>query len=489
MRLWRDIPRLGRFGGSAFALTFVLAFARRAHADPLPTDDYAIDLFQGPLLSPVRVMALGGAYAGLAEDLPGLVSNSAAPAVRKMHALRHVEVDFSGSFSIPIDAFDNNDFDNSGDIDDEYSDFVYATAGVNVQVGAFGAGLLAEAQTYQITSNGSGKTAVVVGKFHALAGYAFVDGQVCVGGGVRGVTMGFDAVDADPIYAGVSPELGILLKPSAIPFRFGATLRFPVVATLVSQEPPARDANQPVSTVGGLVLPRRVIEPWEIETGIAFQIGPRPLNVRFIDPEDVDDRAEAAVRVARRARAAERERILAEAASGEARAAARSELDDREADLRAREDDWITREESWALGRQDDHLAALPRERFLALFSLVATGAVENGVGIEDFLAQSVDGKSGRGVIGTSGAGVNFSPRFGIEVEPVANLLILRAGSYYEPNRFGDIGRQHFTFGAHLRLLSTNFWGLLPEVGYGIEAGLDVAPRYQSLSATISVYR
>ena len=47
--------------------------------------------------------------------------------------------------------------------------------------------------------------------------------------------------------------------------------------------------------------------------------------------------------------------------------------------------------------------------------------------------------------IGTSGADVNFSPRFGIETEPIVNHLHTRFGSYYEPHRYlygAPVGRR-----------------------------------------------
>lgn len=474
-------------GVSLAVVAFVIGAApRAAHADPLPSNDYQIDLFQGPLLQPIRVTSLGGSYAGYGEDIPGLVANAAAPAVRRSHSFEHIELDLAGSFSIPLDLFENNDFDNSGDIDADYSDFIYVTGGAMLQVGSFGVGILGDVQTYQLADESGEQTAIIVGRYHALAAVNFIEGQLAVGGGARAVSMGFNTAGEDFYYAGAAPQLGVLARPNGIPFRFGATFRLPVYARPLSTHKSDEGA---LFRSGKLVFPDRVVQPWELEMGFAVQIGPRPINVPFVDPEDEDDWAERKVRQARRSRNRERDRRLALETDAERRVALAEELDRLDEDLRAQEAAWLARETDYIEGKFEDAFSELPRERVLLLLSLVTSGPVENGVSLERFLAQNVDGTSSTGVIGTSGAGVNFSPRFGVEAEPIYDRLVLRTGSYYEPNRFGDVGRQHFTFGALLRLFTTDVFGLLPEVGYGIEAGMDLAPRYQSVSATLGVFR
>jgi hypothetical protein len=131
-----------------------------------------------------------------------------------------------------------------------------------------------------------------------------------------------------------------------------------------------------------------------------------------------------------------------------------------------------------------------PREHLLVTAELLVTGAVDRGVSLERFLGQSQPQNAGTpSVIGTSGGEVNFSPRFGIETEPIPGWVHTRFGSYYEPNRFnGPVGRQHFTFGADLRLFRTTFWGLVPPVVYKAQTSVDIAPRYQSVSLGLGVW-
>lgn len=479
--------RFSRALAAALAL-IAPALPSEARADPLPTNDYAIDLFQGPLLSPIRVTSLGGAYAGFAEGTAGLVSSAASPAARPLEAIRHVEVALSGSLSFPVDLFENNDFDNSGEIDSDYSDFVYLTGGAILQVGAFGAGLHAELQTYSLTSPEGRSTNVAIGRYHGLLGVSLGRGQLALGGGARGVTLGIGTPERDLAYAGAAPELGVLVRPSGVPFRFGATYRFAVDGH-PTFDPPAPASPGQSSRSGSLTLPNGLVLPWELETGVAVQIGPRPLQVAFDDPNDLDDRVEEAIERARSSREAEREARIASAPDPIERTRLEAALDAEERRLRRIEDAQLERTRQRALDEIDDAYASLARDRILLLLSVLVSGPVEDGVSVERFLAQTVPGLSTTGVIGGSGASVNFSPRFGVEVEPIPTWLILRAGSYYEPNRFGGVGRQHFTFGSEVRLFESDVFGLVAPALWGATAAIDLSPRYESVSVSLAIFR
>ncbi len=457
-----------------------------AHADPIASNQYSIDLFQGPLLSPIRQMSLGGAIAGYGEGVAGLVANAAAPAVREASSFRHIEGAFRASVSIPLDlGAENNDFDNSGDLDDDTSDFLYLTGGGMLQIGPFGMGAVGDIQRFSLTDEAGESTDITIGHYRALVGMSFVRGGLAIGAGARALSMALDTPDADLVYVGAAPEVGVLIRPRLVPFRFGTTYRFAVTAHAL--EDPPKTADGP-SRAGPLVLPQSVVQPWELETGIAFQVGPRPLNMPFDDPEDLDDRAERRVASARAERVRERERILGLTPIAE-RTRIEAELDEREKVLIELEERWLERESEWLVGRADDAFAELPRERLLVLFSLLASGPVQAGVSLEGFLDQAAPGQTEFQKIGSSGASTNFSPRFGVEGEPLIGRLVLRTGSYYEPSRFGGVGRAHFTFGSELRVFSTDVFGLFPEQPWAIELGMDLAPRYESLSAGLTVFR
>ena len=475
--------RLGITAGVLVGL--VAAFPCAATADPLPDNNYAIDLFQGPILAPLRVLGIAGAYAGYAEGIEGFVSNAAAPAVRAPSSVRNVDVDISASISIPLTLFENNDFDNSGDLDYDYSNFLYLTGGVQVQVGPVGAGFIGELQRYSIAGSDDKTSTVTVGKYHALGAVNVLGGQASVGAGVRAVTMGISAPDATLPILGVAPELGVLVRPDWLPFRVGATFRFPVSGAAVANLGKA-DENG-VRKLGGFVLPRAVVLPWEIEVGAALQAGPRPLNPSWINPNAEEAPLEA--RIARQRGHRTILRAVAEArALPEDRAELRRAAAFAERAIRLHEDAWLVREERYLRDQRTGRAESWPRPHILFTTSMLVSGPVSDGVSIERFLAQEIAGADKGKVIGSSGASVNFSPRLGIEAEPVEDHVLTRVGSYYEPNRFARVGRQHFTFGGDIRLFSTTIFGLVPKVTYTLRSAMDFAPRYSSVSVSLGVW-
>ncbi|UQA56546.1 hypothetical protein [Polyangium aurulentum] len=468
----------------------IAASARPARAQSLPNNDYSIDLFQGPILAPIRVIGIAGAYAGYAEGIAGMVANAAAPAVRSASSTNWAEIDVGLSASIPfLPAPKQRDFDNSGDIDYDYSRFFYVTAGLLGRIGPLGIGASGEAQRYTLTGEDGAGTAVTVGKLHLLSAVALYDHQLILGGGGRAVALIIDAPEAKLTMAGIAPEVGMLLRPNWKSYRLGLTFRMPVEAGGLAGNTRAVDALG-VERAGDLVVPQRVVLPWELELGVAVQIGPKPLNPTWIDPHAQEAAFIAALEQRRADRARARQRELDTIRDPALRAARERALMAEEAGARTRET-LALRRASQTL--QQERLARYwnwPREHLLITAELLVSGAVPRGVSIETFLGQTQpDRLTGPSFVGTSGARPNFSPRFGIETEPIPNRLHTRFGSYYEPRRFGGVGRQHFTFGADLRVLTTTFGGLLSEKSYTLQTSFDVAPRYQAFSFSVGIWR
>jgi hypothetical protein len=464
-----------------------LCISLGAAAQPLENNRFTLDLFQGPILAPIGVMGMAGAYAAYAEGLTGFVSNAAAPAVREPHSFRQFEWDVSGSVSLPIRLFRNDDFDNSGSRDYDYSNFVYITAGAQLQYGPFGFGLNAEFQRYSLTSALGRTTNVTVGKYHVLAAWSLLRHQLVVGAGARLATFGLDAPDVDLTIAGAGPEVGFLIRPDWQSFRIGATFRAPVDGGALFGS--TVDKNG-IERTGNLIVPEHVVLPWELQVGVAVQVGPRPLNPAWIDPSAHEAALEAQMRARRAARARERGAELAAIADPAARAARARELDrveaarlerdklDEERTRKALENERRSRYWNW------------PREHLLFTADILFTGAVDHGVSIQGFLGQNDERTSNASIVGSSGAKVAFSPRLGVETEPIPGWVHTRAGSYYEPSRFTGrpVGRQHFTFGADVRTFSTTWFGLVSEVIYKLQASADFSPRYQSVSLGLGVW-
>jgi hypothetical protein len=479
-------PSITGVRGAILPLAFVIAIAPgAARADEpsrLQPGRFAIDLFQGPLLAPISVTGIAGAYAAYAEGISGFVANAASPGVREPFSVSDFEIDGSGSISIPISLFENNDFDNSGSLDYDYSNFLYGTFGGILQYGPFGAGFNAELQRYSLTDAQSKKTNVLIGKYHLLGAFRLFGDQLVLGGGARFATLGIDAPEGTFTMVGAAPELGFLIRPDWQSFRIGGTVRLPVEGVPA----PGLGNGLPV----GFPLPGHVVLPWEVEVGFAVQIGPRPLNPVWIDPDQQEREVQASFRRRASERTRRRRDELAKIADPVARGVREREQGAEAALALEREG----REERRALGVLKQERRARywnwPREHLLLTAELLVTGAVENGVSIQAFLGQNQPKSDpGSQAAGSSGASVSFSPRFGVETEPIPDLVHTRFGTYYEPSRFGDrVGRQHFTFGADLKLFRTTWFGLVPEVIYKIQATADMAPRYQSVSLGAGVW-
>jgi hypothetical protein len=485
-----DAEPRNRARGCAAALSAcaLLSAVPAAAAQPLADNHYAIDLFQGPVLAPLRVTGIAGAYAGYAEGIAGMVANAAAPALREPFSVNWLEADIAASISIPFDGFQNNDFDNSGGIDYDYSNFIYMTLGGQLQAGPLGLGVSAELQRYSLTNEAHDKTAVVIGKYHVLGGAQLLGGQLVVGAGARAVTLGLDAPETDLTIAGIAPELGFLVRPDWASYRLGATFRLPVNGGRLLGEVVTSDTRD-VRRAGGLVLPDEVVLPWELEVGFAVQVGPRPLNPAWINPRDQEREAAEALLRRRAEREQQRSEALRAIEDPDERAERKRGFDVERAHERVADARELAAVSAALKKERRARYGNWPREHVLITAELLLTGDVTNGVSLERFLGQNqVVSGAAEPAVGTSGAFVNFSPRFGIETEPIPGFVHTRFGSYYEPNRFGRVGRQHFTFGADLRVLSTTFWGLVPEVTYTVQASVDLAPRYESVSAGIGVW-
>ena len=491
-----------RQGSSALlAAVAIVAFAEpaRAQVDPSTgptTNDFRVDVFQGIVLAPTRVTSMGGAYAGYAEGTAGLVANAASPAIRGPFSLTWFDWDIDASFSIPLNLFGNDDFDNSGELDADYTDFIYLAGAGQLQVGPFGAGFFGDLQRYSLQfPPEQSRTFVTVGRYHLLVAWRFFGNQLAVGAGARALTLSLSPPEAEITVFGVAPEVGFLIRPDWTPFRFGATYRHAVDAGTSIGTGESVDA-QGLRRAGNLVLPREVVLPWEIELGLALQVGARPINPEWMDPDDHEAELESFFAERKQARQQEIDRKLASIAPGPAREALREELEaerDREEDRDARalamrrerlRDERRIRAQSW------------PREALLLTADLLVTGPVENAIGLERFLAQGQQAPAAACRIVASGEGVDLSPRFGIEVEPFPRWVHTRFGSYYEPQRYtfetpecdARSGRQHFTFGADVKLFSTTWFGLTPEVTYKLQGYGDLAPRYQAFGLAVGVW-
>lgn len=462
----------------------LLSGPARAEDPPIRSNDFTLDVFQGPLLAPLRATGLGGAFAGYAEGVDAIASNAAAPAVREPYSVSFIDYDLSFSFYLPS-AFKSTDFDNDGQVGFRYDNFTFLTLGASVQIGHFGFGILGDFETYDLTPRAQGRETQIfatLGKLHMVAGWTFLDGQLSVGGGLRAVVLSFDASQPDGVASdeilsmtGVAPEIGILVRPNWKPYRIGLTYRMAVEGEHEGEVRPDHDG---IVRAGALIVPRKVRLPWEVQLGFALQLGPRPLNPRWLEPRAHKAKMREQIAEERAQREEAYEAELSAIEDEVDRAFRAAEIADTEARLRAREQERLE-DESLRAERRARYWN-WPRERITVLGEILVTGPSDNAVSLESFFAQ---------VHKQSGGRPSFTPRLGIESEPVPDYLQTRLGTYIEPSRYeGRPARQHFTFGADLRLGRFSLFGLAPHQIWRVSGAIDLAPRYRNLGVSIGAW-
>jgi hypothetical protein len=465
------------------------ADARAQTEPPLTENDFNLDLVTGPVLGSGRIVGLGGAYTALASGVEGAGWNPASYASRAVWGTDWLE--WNGTANLIPSMVKDSDFDNNGESGFTYDDFLFGQLGFGVQLGEVGFGALVNAQTYDIGNRAN--LILVVANFGA--GYQVLEGQLVFGAGVRAALLSMtDVESSDELvsFVGASPEAGVVWRPAGQRYRLGFAARMPVV----SGEPDKLVA-------GGLTLPRQVHLPWEAQAGVAVQLGGRPLNRKWVNPHDEEAAFREAMLKERAMRMHEQWRL--EQQSQRLRLSQERELpmmpgltptprileapEGIPNDPEWRKDE---AERRWTEERELElHLLELTRERerevralsrrFLLLSAdVIAVGPTADGVGLESFLSQ---------VRQRSGKDATLGLRFGIEGEPIARWVQMRAGTYLEPSRFEGVGyRVHGTAAADVRLFSWDFFGAVDEFTLRVGVSADVAERYLNAGFGIGLW-
>lgn len=444
----------------------------------LGSNDYSLEIFQGPVLAPIRVTGLGGAYIASAEGVEGAAVNSASPAVRDAFSYHWLDYDLNLSASL-LSTLSDTDFDNHGarrpgENRARVGDFFQLTFGANVQFGYWGVTANADLEQYHLASESGAAPglSMQIGRWKMLGAYGMLRDQLVIGGGIRAVTMSISQQGGDNAtlltMTGVAPEAGVLVMPNGMQWRLGATVRAPVSGTTIGSDRTTVDSAG-VRRAGDFILPSQVVLPWEAEVGVAYQLGPRPLNPEWTNPHDDERPVRDYVEAERARRVAENEAELARTPPAD-RDRVRARQMAEEAPLRKLEDDRVDAESHRLLLVRKARYNNWPREKILVLASVLVTAPSDRAVSVEGFLDQR------REYVGKE---YSFTPRLGIEAEPILNRLRARTGTYLEPSRYADgSSRQHFTFGGDVKLFPFDVWGLIGETTWKLSFYVDLAPRY-----------
>ncbi len=486
----------------------VLSASRLARATLPPegqsinSNDYGIDLYQGPVLSANRVIGLGGAFVAIADGVEGGAVNPAAAAARTPWSYGHFDYDVGLGITFPS-GIKNTDFWNSGHRTElpksKGLDFLFFSLALQLQFGRWGFGLSTDFQQYSLlravdaTQNvARDRLAAQIAIGHLQLAHSFADGQLLVGIGMRttGLSVtkeGATSVTSQQLFStvGTGFETGFIWRPTDWQIRLGGayhggfdTQASPESQTFVLYQ---GDPNNQ------LYLPTRVTLPWDVNLGFAAQLGPRPLNPRWVDPSSVlepmrrymDWRAHERDRRIRRAEAS---RFMDESPHDR-----RHRLRKLRAELRA-EEDLDDHERSRVEKDLDRRLRQRYHEqaRFFVLVttSLMISGSVDNAVGIESMLDRTVQ---------RSGQRFSVSPHVGAETELLPHWLRLRGGSYLEPSRFASNqkgARLHATFGFDQKVFPWDVFGTFPEdTEWRVSGSLDAGRSYLGWGVSIGVWR
>jgi hypothetical protein len=332
------------------------------------------------------------------------------------------------------------------------------------------------------TASSPGLT-VQIGRWKALGAYGLFGGQLIVGGGFRAATLqitqrGGDNAGTLLTMTGIGPEVGALLMPDGVQWRVGATLRSTVSGGTFGSDKSTIDASG-VRRAGTVILPTQVVLPWEAEVGLAYQLGPRPLNPQWPNPHDQEGPVRQRIETDRAARAVEYAAEL-ERTPEDRRPEVRRHHARQEEALRDLEDARLDAESKRLYRVRKARYNNWPRERILLLASVLFTGPSSNVVSVEGFLDQRHE------LVWQS---LSLTPRLGIEGEPLPDRIRARVGTYIEPSRYEDgISRQHFTFGGDVKLFPFDLWGVLGETTWRVAFYVDVAPRYTNGGLSIGTW-
>jgi hypothetical protein len=458
-----------------------------ANGEPITTSAYSIDLFQGPIFAGSRVTSLAGAYVAIAEDVDGDLQNPAAPAVRPFFSYTYFDYWLGFGLTFPADLA-NMDFFNSGsktNVPNPPKSFVFFTPALNLQWGEFGVGLNFSIQRYALSDPEEGRRRGITATIpttHLQFAYGFDHNQLVFGLGIRYVTMSVDAPDTNGYLfrsSGGGLELGVVWKPENRPIRLGAAFRTAIVtqATYSGNLLPNENGDLLIPRDDGtsLYLPTSVSSPWDLNVGFALQLLGRPINPRWRPNDDVVQR----LTLEDELHALDRNTARTQALSSAKTPAERQAIEDKFAQDEAA----AAHELEFQLLKQkqimEQQLTAMNRFYLQLAASVVASGSVENAVGVESLVSQTVN---------RSGLDMVFSPRLGLEASVLPRYLKVRAGSYLEPTRFASATpRFHGTAGLDVKLAVWNVFGLWPDdYMWRLALGGDAARNYFTFGLTIA---
>lgn len=251
---------------SAPLLIFATALFAQSEGAPI------VEISQGPLIAPARIVGMGGAYASIAEGSGAQQFNPAAVATRSAHN-EHQVFDWDWAFDYLVvgpGVNDSVDFDNSGRRSKVEDELTVITGGLSFVADEFGCGLSAGSQAIHLLDSGVTYGVTTAG-FNA--GYNFLGGQLIAGAGILVAAATVEREETTLLeLTGAGFVFGGIARPENQPYRFGFSYR-----TALRLEP---DEEGDPELRKNLRVPSALRQPWELVVGLSYSIGSRAMNHR-----------------------------------------------------------------------------------------------------------------------------------------------------------------------------------------------------------------
>jgi hypothetical protein len=371
----------------AAALVVALAPAGEAAAQAFD-GTRGVDTYTGPVISPARILGLGGAYVAVAEGLAGAQANPAAIAQRDRHLARSWDWDWLLTWYLPNPRdVSRQDLGNDGRSDAGLSGLANAQLGLSFQSGPLGVGVFARGWTVAAPRTDAGSVQMEIKDVSLAAGWSAFSDVLVLGASwtaVSGAVQAFSAAAtagstvAEKVeYSGNTLRFGALYRPRGQPWRLGVAL-YPAATARASGDRSA----VPVAT------PAQFVFPATASVGVSAWIGPNARRYNEPPPFALENHPE------------------------------------------------------WGPGPEWEESRRRP---VLVSAQVDVVGTAPSSVTVESAVAPE-----GQGV--PSGRSASLALRAGAEWEPFAESFRVRGGGYLEPSRTGASPRPHGTFGAEVRI-------------------------------------
>jgi hypothetical protein len=376
-----------------------LLFPLAAAAQDVPRAERLYLNSSGVLLGSTRVIALGGAYVGVAEGVAGFSSNLAALAHRSPHLNRPWDVGFTLSWlDVPFLAPQSRDLDNDGEADRAQSTR-QLLGGVMLQYKRFGIGWyfrstsLSYCKLEGVECPSDHDRVYIDVANTALAGaVALGRDDFIIALGLYGAEATFSSAGQKRQYGDTGVEFDVLFRPHGLNYRVGVSVKPQVVAKYHEREGDA-------VTLAERRLYSAVVSPAVLSLGGSMRLGEGSGNYNRLSP-------------------ATRQDILERFG------------------------------EAWVPGDVPDDA---PAGRWLITTQLDLISPTESTVPISSFVDLGVElGLREPELVGRESYVV---PRLGAEHESIPGRLRTRLGTFLEPSPYRDhLPRPHLTGGLELFL-------------------------------------